>query len=139
MVPGRACARVGRRSGGAGAVERGVRPVRDRPPRRRLAGADVVDPTEADNRPPRPARGGGLSKSATKTRIEPERVKKNVDIPRFSSRPIPARSAFVADLDTTPPQESHQHHSNTPRITFHSFPRTRRFLVERVPPIYAFD
>ena len=54
------------------------------------------------DRPPRPVRGGGLSKSATKARIEPERARRIVDIPRFSSRPIPARGAFVADLDTTP-------------------------------------
>ena len=58
----------------------------------------------------RPARGAlpggsqrrGLSKSATKARIEPERARRIVDIPRFSSRPIPARGAFVADLDTLP-------------------------------------
>ena len=55
-------------------------------------------------RPPRPACGGSLSKSATKAPIEPERARRNVDIPRFSSRPIPARSAFVADLDTPPPR-----------------------------------
>ena len=74
-----------RGSGGVGAVERGVRPVRDRPPR--------------------PGRGDpGLSKSATKTRIEPEHARRNVDIPHLSSPPIPTRSAFVADLDTTPPQ-----------------------------------
>ena len=74
----------------------------------RLAGtradADAVDPAEADNRPPHPACGGSLSKSATKAPIEPERARRNVDIPRFSSRPIPARSAFVADLDTPPPR-----------------------------------
>ena len=55
-------------------------------------------------RPPRPACGGSLSKSATKAPIEPERARRNVDIPRFSSPPIPARSAFVADLDTPPPR-----------------------------------
>ncbi|ALC99837.1 hypothetical protein AM609_10835 [Actinomyces sp. oral taxon 414] len=78
-------ARRGRRSGHRG--RRGDRPAR-RP---------------AGDRPPRPARGG-LSKSATKARIEPRRVRRNVDIPRFSSPPIPPRSAFVADLDTTPPR-----------------------------------
>ena len=45
-----------------------------------------------------------MSKSATKAPIEPERARRIVDIPRFSSRPIPARSAFVADLDTPPPR-----------------------------------
>ena len=77
-------ARRGRRSGHRG--RRGARSGR-RPTR---------------GRPPRPVRGGGLSKSATKAPIEPERARRNVDIPRFSSRPIPARSAFVADLDTPP-------------------------------------
>ena len=58
----------------------------------------------------RPARGapsGGprrhrMSKSATKARIEPERAQRIVDIPRFCSRPIPARGAFAADFDTPP-------------------------------------
>ena len=45
-----------------------------------------------------------MSKSATKARIAPERRKRIVDIPRFPPRPIPARGAFVADLDTTPPR-----------------------------------
>ena len=44
----------------------------------------------------------GLSKSATKARIEPGRARRIVDIPRFHSRPIPVRGAFVADLDTPP-------------------------------------
>jgi len=35
-----------------------------------------------------------LSKSATKARIELERRRRIVDIPRFFSRPIPARGAF---------------------------------------------
>ena len=62
-----------------------------------------------------------MSKSATKASIEPGRARRIVDIPRFSSRPIPARSAFVADLDTLPPRVTtgappapHRH----PRITF---------------------
>ena len=45
-----------------------------------------------------------LSKSVAKARIGPKRRKRNVDIPRFFSRPIPARSAFATDLDTSPPQ-----------------------------------
>ena len=79
-------ARRGRRSGHRG--RRGARSGR-RPTRGRL---------------PRPAHARRLSKSATKAPIEPERARRNVDIPRFSSRPIPARSAFVADLDTPPPR-----------------------------------
>ena len=43
--------------------------------------------------------GGALSKSVAKTRIPPKRGKRNVDILRFFSRPIPARSAFATDLD----------------------------------------
>ena len=54
--------------------------------------------------PPRPVRGRRLSKSATKAPIEPERTRRNVDIPRFCSPPIPPRGAFVADLDTPPPR-----------------------------------
>ena len=45
-----------------------------------------------------------LSKSATKARTEPGRRKRIVDIPRFHPRPIPPRDAFVADLDTSPPE-----------------------------------
>ena len=43
--------------------------------------------------------GGVLSKSVAKARIPPKRRKRNVDILRFFSRPIPARSAFATDLD----------------------------------------
>ena len=45
-----------------------------------------------------------MSKSATKAPIESGRARRIVDIPRFPPRPIPARGAFVADLDTTPPR-----------------------------------
>ena len=58
-------------------------------------------PCGAPLRDPRQRR---LSKSATKTPIEPGRRKRIVDIPRFFSPPIPVRSAFVADLDTPPPR-----------------------------------
>ena len=44
-------------------------------------------------------RGGIVSESVAKARIEPERTRRIVDIPRFFSRPIPARSAFATDLD----------------------------------------
>ena len=46
-----------------------------------------------------------LSKSVAKTRVAPKRARRNVGIPRFFSRPIPARSAFAADLDTSPSQD----------------------------------
>ena len=114
--------RYGRRSGGAGAVERGVRPVRDRPPcgcprRRQRHGP------HRSGRPPSPAgpRRRRLSKSATKTPTEPERRKRIVDIPRFCSPPIPPRGAFVADLDTTSPRVAPGAPPATrrhPRITF---------------------
>ena len=68
----------------------------------------------ADALPGRSAPAGWLSKSAAKTPIEPERAKRNVDIPRFCSPPIPARSAFVADLDTPRPEPSHQPHQHHP-------------------------
>ena len=59
----------------------------------------------ADGAPsPKASRRRRLSKSATKARIEPERRKRIVDIPRFCVRQILARSAFVADLDTLPPR-----------------------------------
>ena len=54
--------------------------------------------------PPGGLRRRGLSKSATKAPIGPRRARRIVDIPGFSSRPIPARGAFVADLDTPPPR-----------------------------------
>ena len=47
---------------------------------------------------------GRLSKSATKAPIALAHQRKIVDIPRFFSRSIPARGAFVADLDTPPPR-----------------------------------
>ena len=45
-----------------------------------------------------------LSKSVAKARIEPGRARRNVDIPRFFSWPIPSRGAFATDLDTLPPR-----------------------------------
>ena len=57
---------------------------------------------------------GGLSKSATKAPIEPERARRTVDIPRLRSPPIPIWSAFVADLDTPRPEPSHQPHQHHP-------------------------
>ena len=54
-----------------------------------------------------------LSKSVAKAQIEPERARRNVDIPRFFSWPIPSQGAFATDLDTPRPgssQESHPPH-----------------------------
>ena len=108
------------------AVGAAVRDGRDRPlPRREVHFALENDgwnctfeckvhvSTSGDARPGRrlargtPHRGPrrrGLSKSATKAPIGPRRARRIVDIPGFSSRPIPARGAFVADLDTPPPR-----------------------------------
>ena len=55
--------------------------------------------------PCRPSRGPwrrGLSKSVAKAPIAPGGAKRIVVIPRFSSRSIPARSAFATDLDRSP-------------------------------------
>ena len=108
-------ARRGRRSDHRG--RRGARSGR-RPTRGRL---------------PRPAHARRLSKSATKAPIEPEHTRRNVDIPRFSSRPIPPRGAFVADLDTPPPRVTtgaplapRRH----PRITFHERNRSDPHAAE---------
>ena len=67
---------------GAGGSRRGLRPTRGAPP---------GDP-----------RRRRLSESVAKARIEPGRAQGIVGIPRFFSRPIPARSAFATDLDTPP-------------------------------------
>ena len=69
---------------GAGGSRRGLRPTRGAPP---------GDP-----------RRHRLSESVAKARIEPGRRRIIVGIPRFFSRPIPARSAFATDLDTSPSQ-----------------------------------
>ena len=108
---------------GAGILPGPALPRARRARRCRPGGRRARCPTRG--RPPRPARGGSLSKSATKTRIEPERRKRIVDIPRFSSRSIPPRSAFVADLDT--PQ---------PRVTTGVPPAPRRRPQNNLPVLY---
>ena len=70
---------------GAGGSRRGLRPTRGAPP---------GDP-----------RRHRLSESVAKARIPPKHRKRIVDIPRFFSRPIPARSAFATDSDTPPPPD----------------------------------
>ena len=47
---------------------------------------------------------GRLSESVAKALIEPGHRRRNVDIPRFFSPPIPPRSAFATDSDTIPPR-----------------------------------
>ena len=48
-----------------------------------------------------------LSESVAKAPIAPRRTKRIVDIPRFFSPSIPARSAFATDSDMTPPHAPH--------------------------------
>ena len=105
-----------------------VRGGRRRGPRAPFARRGARPGRSPAHRHPRPVCGGGLSKSATKAPIEPERARRNVDIPHFSSRPIPARSAFVADLDTHPPRtRPRSPTSTTPR------PPTRAIVTIRAP------
>ena len=66
-----------------------------------VPGRAVPGPRPPSLRGPRRRR---LSKSVAKARIEPERRKRNVDIPRFCSPPISPRRAFATDSDTNPPR-----------------------------------
>ena len=59
-----------------------------------------------------------LSKSVAKARILPGCVKRNVDIPRFLSPPIPPRSAFATDPDMPLPRNV----SGAPRAPLQSRP-----------------
>mgnify|MGYP001670793533 CR=1 FL=1 len=82
--------------------------------------------------PHRPSRGPWrhrLSKSVAKARIAPERRRRIVDIPRFLSRPIPARGAFATDLDTPPPRTTTGTPPAPPRAsqaTYNGAPPARR-------------
>ena len=100
--------RYGRRCHGAGAVAGASAVVACRPATALLTGCGGLYPDNVQKTSRNTFSAGlqrcGLSKSATKARIEPERARRIVDIPGFSSRPIPARGAFVADLDTPPPR-----------------------------------
>ena len=71
---------------------------------RGIAGALVTAAAQAAAAPRRGPWWRRLSESVAKTRVAPKRARRNVDIPRFFSRPIPARSAFATDLDTSPSQ-----------------------------------
>ena len=57
--------------------------------------------------PSRGPRRRRLSESVAKAPIAPRRTKRIVDIPRFFSPSIPARSAFATDSDMTPPHAPH--------------------------------
>ena len=71
---------------------------------RGIAGALVTAAAQAAAAPRRGPWWRRLSESVAKTRVAPKRARRNADIPRFFSRPIPARSAFATDLDTSPSQ-----------------------------------
>ena len=84
-------------------------PVRVQSARFGARGAGGAAWERGDSRGRRPCRGPrrrGLSKSVAKARILPGCAKRNVDIPRFFSRPIAPRSAFATDLDMSPPRSA---------------------------------
>ena len=88
---------------------RAVRAVRSAPTaarrRRPAPGRPVLDGLAQLREEPLPGDlDGELSKSVAKAPIASERRRRIVDIPRFFSRPIPARGAFATDLDTPPPR-----------------------------------
>ena len=101
-------ARLGARGRSGPARERG-----DRRGRRPCRGP------RRSSRGPRRCR---LSKSVAKARIAPGCRRRNVDIPRFPSRPIPARGAFATDLDTPPPRAA----PRAPPVPLHARPARHR-------------
>ena len=89
--------------------DRATRAVRSAPTaarrRRPAPGRPVLDGLAQLREEPLPGDlDGELSKSVAKAPIASERRRRIVDIPRFFSRPIPARSAFATDLDKSPPR-----------------------------------
>ena len=113
----------------AGRCTRGSRPVVGAPavaavgwaasPPGARGGASLIGRAAAGV-PARGPRERSLSKSVAKVPIAPERRRRNVDIPRFFSQPIPARGAFATDLDKLrpgPSQESHASHRASQRPT----------------------
>ena len=118
--------RAPRAPSGRRGARRGRRPVLDAPGER--------------SRGPAAAK---LSKSAAKTRIGPERRKRIVDIPGFSSRPILPWGALATASYTPPPRTTSKtpHAPHVPRkhirITFavlhtHATRRLRTSCVDRV-------
>ena len=102
--------------------------VRGRPPR------PPPGPRRPSGGPSAAPRQRKLSKSVAKARIAPECRKRNVDIPRFCSTPIPPRDAFATDLDTppsrsvpgAPPVSSHARPPPSPRRSWPMDYRSRR-------------
>ena len=76
-----------------------------------------------------------LFKSVAKASIAPERARRNVDIPRFPSRPISARGAFATDLDTPLPRNA----LGAPRALLLSRPRPSAPSCRSAPPTRRSD
>ena len=77
-----------------------------------------------------------LSKSVAKARIPSKCRKRIVDIPRFYSRPIPARGAFATDLDTPPPRTVPGAPPAPVGLLAHRFTRVRYALFLLDPPLH---
>ena len=75
-----------------------------------------------------------LSKSVAKARIPSKCRKRIVDIPRFYSRPIPARGAFATDLDTPPPRTVPGAPPAPVGLLAHRFTRVRYALFPLLRP-----
>ena len=76
-----------------------------------------------------------LSKSVAKARIPSKCRKRIVDIPRFYSRPIPARGAFATDLDTPPPRTAPGAPPAPVGLLAHRFTRVRYALFPLLRPL----
>ena len=76
-----------------------------------------------------------LSKSVAKARIPSKCRKRIVDIPRFYSRPIPARGAFATDLDTPPPRTVSGAPPAPVGLLAHRFTRVRYALFPLLRPL----
>ena len=76
-----------------------------------------------------------LSKSVAKAPIPSKCRKRIVDIPRFYSRPIPARGAFATDLDTPPPRTVSGAPPAPVGLLAHRFTRVRYALFPLLRPL----
>ena len=88
----------------------------------------------SDGARPGGAGGASLSKSVAKARIPSKCRKRIVDIPRFYSRPIPARGAFATDLDTPPPRTVPGAPPAPVGLLAHRFTRVRYALFPLLRP-----